>query len=245
MAGGTSHGSGRVYRYYRCPANANKRSLTRECDLPGFRVDQVDEAAWQWVKSFLTNPQALEQGLWEVQRGREKENTLIQDRLAVVDDLLADNRSQLERLLELYLSGEFQKDVLTERKARLEETNSTLENERVGLVASLETRVLSVEQIHTTQELAAKVCRNLHAADDDFDAKRQIIEELDVQATLVVESGERVVYARCILGEQVFGVRPIHQGMSFGKYGSSLIRRLWPCTTAKPEIRGSKHKAPD
>jgi hypothetical protein len=188
--------------------------------------DQVDAVVWHWVKSFLTDPQALERGLWEVQQGREKEDSLIRDRLAVVDDLLADHRSQLDRLLDLYMSGEFPKEVLTDRTARLEDTNSALENERAGLVARLETRALSVEQIQTIQEFAAKVGKNLDAIDDDFDAKRQIIEELDVQATLVVENDERVVYARCILGEQVCDLRPAPQLLLFGKYGSSHIRNL-------------------
>lgn len=37
-------------------------------------------------------------------------------RLGVVDDLLADNRRQLGRLLDLYLSGDSPKDVLTDRR---------------------------------------------------------------------------------------------------------------------------------
>ena len=35
-----------------------------------------------------------------------------------------------------------------------------------------------------------------------------IVEALDVQVTLAVESGQKVVYVRCILGEQVCGLRP-------------------------------------
>jgi hypothetical protein len=54
-----------------------------------------------------------------------------------------------------------------------------------------------------------------------FFGQDKIIEELDVQATMVVENDERVVYARCILGEQVCDLRPAPQLMLFGKYGSS------------------------
>jgi hypothetical protein len=38
--------------------------------------------------------------------------------------------------------------------------------------------------------------------DADFAAKRHIIEALDVQATLAMEEGEKVIYARCVLGQQ-------------------------------------------
>jgi len=139
--------------------------------------------------------------LWEVHQEREQENTPIRDRLAVVDDLLADNRAQLKRLLDLYLSGDFPKEVLTERRSRLEDTVSSLEKERAGLAACLEACVLSIEQIQTIQDFAAKVGKNLEAMDDDYDAKRGLIEMLNVQVTLVVENGDKVVYGRCIVGE--------------------------------------------
>jgi hypothetical protein len=171
------------------------------CDLPTFRADHVDAAIWEWIKSFLTDPEALARGLWKVHREREQENTPIRDRLAVVDDLLADTRAQLKRLLDLYLSGDFPKEVLTERKSRLEGTVSSLEKERAGLAAHLKACVLSIEQIQTIQDFAAKIGKNLEAMDDDYDAKRGLIETLDVQVTLVVENGDKVVCGRCIVGE--------------------------------------------
>lgn len=143
----------------------------------------------------------LAQGLWEVRREREEESAPIRERLAVVDDLLAENRAQLERLLDLYLTGDFPKEVLTERKSRLEGTISSLEKEQAGLAAYLEACVLSVEQIKTIQQFAAKVGDNLAAMDDDYDAKRGLIEKLDVQVTLVVEGDDKIVRGRCIVGE--------------------------------------------
>jgi hypothetical protein len=200
MAGSADGRAGR-YRYYRCPSKHRRADIVRVCDLPTFRADRVDAAIWEWVKSIWTDPEALAQGLWEVHREREQENAPIRERLAVVDDLLAENRAQLERLLDLYLAGDFPKEVLTERKSRLEGTISSLEKEQAGLAAYLETCVLSVEQIQTIQEFAAKVGSNLAAMDDDFDAKRGLIEKLDVQVTLVVEDDDKIVRGRCIVGE--------------------------------------------
>lgn len=39
--------------------------------------------------------------------------------------------------------------------------------------------------------------------DEDFGARRRVIDALDVQITLVVEDGYKVAYARCTLGEKV------------------------------------------
>jgi hypothetical protein len=75
------------------------------------------------------------------------------------------------------------------------------------LVAHLDTQLLSAEQIETFQMFAARVSDKLEAMVEDF-AERVIVEALDVQVTLAVESGQTVVYVRCILGEQVCGLRP-------------------------------------
>jgi len=41
--------------------------------------------------------------------------------------------------------------------------------------------------------------------DEDFAPRRQLVEILDLRATLAVENGERVVYVSCHLGDdQVF-----------------------------------------
>ena len=127
-------------------------------------------------------------------------------RLEIVDDLLADHRKQLERLLDLYLSGEFPKDVLTDRKIRLESTIVSLERERTGLLTHLEANLLSAEQIRTLQEFAAKVGEKLGKMEDDFVARRALIEALDMQVTLMIEDGQKVVYARCILGERSLSI---------------------------------------
>jgi hypothetical protein len=169
--------------------------------MPNFRADQVDMVVWRWTKSILADPEALAQGLWEIHRERERESSPVRERLNVVDDLLTDNRTQLERLLDLYLLGDFTKDVLIDRKVRLEETIFALERERSGLAAHLQAQLLTTEQIQTIQSFAAKVGENLEAMDGDLAAMRALIAALDVQVTLVVENGQKFVYTRCIVGE--------------------------------------------
>jgi hypothetical protein len=208
MAGSADGRAGR-YRYYRCPSKHRRTDVVRECSLPSFRADHVDAAVWEWIKSFLTDPEALAIGLRGIHQEREQENAPIRDRVAVVDDLLSENRTQLERLLDLYLSGEFPKEVLTERRSCLEGAISVLEKERAGLVAHLEARQPSAEQIQTLQEFAAEVSENLEAMDGDFDAMRRLIEAMDVQVTLAVEDGSKVVFGRCIVGEGVWGLSNI------------------------------------
>lgn len=187
------------YLYYRCNANSNRDYATR-CDLSTlFRADHVDAAVWQWVKSLLDNPMRLEKGLDDYRAERNRENEPFQARLTAVKTLIADNQEQLERLLDLYLAGDFPKEMLTERKTRLESTINALEEERTVLDASLESHTLTEEQIRSIKGFAAKVREGLEIA--DFQTRRRIIETLDVKVTLTVEEKEKVVYIQCVLDD--------------------------------------------
>jgi len=186
------------YQYYRCPAT-KPRDYAHECDMPTFRVDIVDAAVWGWIKSFLPDPVALSEGLAECQAARERGSAPIRQRLKVADDLIRGNRQQLNRLLDLYLSGDFSREVLTERKTRLEATIEALARERAGLLAQLEARTLTPDQMQSLLEFTAKVSRGLELADASFKTRRRVIEELDVQAGLTVEDGQKVAYGSCIV----------------------------------------------
>lgn len=205
MVGQSKKQNGHLYLYYRCPA---KKEYARECDGTCYCARDVDAVVWGWIKSFLTDPEALAEGLEGYRDECERENLPTRERLAVVAGLIGDNQAQLNKLLDLYLSGEFPKEMLTERKVRLESTIASLEREQAGLVAHMKAQTLTEEQIQTLMSFAATVSDNLEAMDTDFGARRRLIEELDVQATLAVEDGERVVYASCIVGEEVLPIVP-------------------------------------
>jgi len=200
-------GKGRgMHFYYMCPARRNPEYV-QKCQRPfNFRADHVDSVVWEWVKSFLSDPQALAAGLQQEQANREKTNRPLRERLAVVDDLLAGNRQQLERALDLYISGDFPREMLTERKQRLEETINGLERERETLAARLEVQALTDEQLVGVTEFAQEVAQGLEKADSDFDARRRVIEILDVRATLTAENGQKVVYVQCMLGKDALSI---------------------------------------
>lgn len=193
------------YFYYRCPANA-RTTRAQDCDQPIFRTDAVDPIVWGWVRAFLTDPSMIALGLEAKRAEREHENKPLYERLAVVEDLLADARGQLGRLLDLYLAGQFPKDLLAERKQRLAETIQALDRERTGLVTYLDAHTLTEHQILTVQEAAARITSALGQIDHDRDEQRRLIELLDVRVTLNKEENERVAYVQCMLGEEPLSV---------------------------------------
>jgi site-specific DNA recombinase len=209
MQGQTITTRGNTYAYYRCPAARWRRDCARTCNTLLFRVDQTDAGIWDWIKGLLTDPETFARGLRKYQAQRDKENEPIRARLGVVDDILAENRRQLERLLDVYLAGDFPRELLTDRKNRLETTIRSLERERSGLVDHLEAGNLTEGQIQTLRDFVAKVGAGIDVAEADFQTRRGVIEALNVQAVLTVEDGEKVVRARCRAGDKVYNLRPL------------------------------------
>jgi len=170
---------------------------------------------WEWVRRFLLNPEHVREGLEAQQAVREEADRPLRERLALIETQLAEHRQQLNRLIDLYLTGDFQKEMLTERKARLEGIITSLESERASLQSQLDETGLTEEDIRTIDEFAAKVRIGLDNA--DFETKRRLVALLDVQLVLNVEDGRRVAYIQCILGESLLNVSNTSQKDSRGK----------------------------
>jgi len=130
----------------------------------------------------------------------------LRERLKIIDGLLAENNSKLGRLVDLYLEKEFTKDVLIEKKVRLETNIRALENERVALLSQLQARVLTPDEIQDLYDFANRIAKGLNNIEDDLLAKRKIIEAIGLMVTLAVEDGERVAYIRSILGNTSMSV---------------------------------------
>lgn len=161
------------------------------------------------MKTFLLDPKALALGFNNYQDAQARRTAPLTDRLNVIDDLLTSNQAQLTRLLDLYLSGEFTKELLTERKVKLETTIKALERERAELAAYLTAQALTAEQIRTIQEFAATISSSMVKAEADFATQRRTIETLNVEGIVAIEGDERVVYVRCLLRGEDFERIPL------------------------------------
>jgi len=135
----THNRQGRHYAYYHCAAARDTKHVqyVRDCAAPNFRVDHVDPLFWAWLKSLLTDPTALRQGIEAMQEEREARKAPLRRRLEDIEARLAENHRQLERLLGAYLTEAFPKEMLEERRARLDKAIAELERERSVLEAQL------------------------------------------------------------------------------------------------------------
>lgn len=202
----TAHVDGKVYPYYRC--NAYKRELVDECENARnyYQAELVDFAVWEWLKSILTNPEELNSGLQVYQTEREKLVAPLRERLKLVNEMVEPERSKLTRLLDLYLSGEFSKDMLTDRKTRLEARIRALDKEKVELEAALEAQSLSDEQVELVQSFSKEIMNGLDITTTDKDAMRHILNILDVQVKLSTDGDDRIAEVQCGIGKEILSL---------------------------------------
>jgi site-specific DNA recombinase len=190
--------------YYRCHAARGYADYERKCsNARYFKAEDVDYTIWEWLKKFIRNPQAIDAGIQEYEENRDREQAPFRERLAVVDELLSGHRDQLQKLLDIYLEGGFPKELLGERRQRLQETIDSLATERVNLAAKLQKSGYSREQLEAIKKYTRELAAGLDEAEEDFASRRYVVEMLNVSAKLVVENEEKVAYVTC-----VFKIKP-------------------------------------
>jgi hypothetical protein len=222
------------YLYYVCQASRKDEIANKTCNLPAFRVDVYDAMVWEYFIELLSDPAKFQAGLDAYRRSLANHNSPLQVRLAAVDELLEEYRKKLARLLDLYLGGDFEKDMLVDHKKRLDDTIRGLENERESLQATIERRILTPERIATIQEFAANVRRGFEAAASNICKKQQLLDLLDVEATLTIENGEKMLYLRYALGEDILPVTP----STCGSCRCKSLPRLHPGRPGPDQERG-------
>jgi site-specific DNA recombinase len=152
------------------------------------------------VIEILLNPESLAEGLRGMQEETHRSNQSLFDRLDIIAKRIEETERQMEKLLDLYLSNGFPREMLQERKSRLEETLENLRREHTDISAHLQTKVLTDEQVADIEAFCAQVRQGLEYA--TFEQKRQIIDLLDVRGKLAIENGERVIYVSCLISPE-------------------------------------------
>ncbi|MBI5880375.1 MAG: hypothetical protein HZB53_22210 [Chloroflexi bacterium] len=148
----------------------------------------------------MQNPQHVTEGLHAAQAESESRNGPLRERLAIIESQLSDSEAQLAKLLDLYLNGEFAKELLTERKLRLEKAVADLKREHADAAAQMQTVAITDEQVESLKAFCEEVRVGLDNA--TFEDKRRYFDLMDVRGKLAIENNEKVVYVSCKIGKQ-------------------------------------------
>lgn len=192
-----------VYAYYRC--NALRLELATECPYTnmGYHADVVDTVVWNWLTSLLTQPEQLRLGL-EAYKAQKEENVApLRERLQLVQEMLTKEESKLARLLDLYLSNDFPRDMLTDRRSRLEAKIKALQIENLEIQEVLAEQTISNEQIALIQRFGGEIAIELESAVGDIELMRYVINLLELRVSLSDNDGVRTAFVQCALGKQL------------------------------------------
>ena len=85
------------YLYYECDRLANARHLS-PCREPSVRADVVDPLVWGWIPARLLDAEELERGLNRLDEQRERDIQPQQERLVLIDELIAKAERKVKRL---------------------------------------------------------------------------------------------------------------------------------------------------
>ncbi len=126
--------------------------------------------------------------------------------------------AQLDRVLDLYISGQVQRELLIDKKQQLESTLAAFEKERDELNLNLESEALTDNEIRQIVEFAAQIAEGLEPGDESFEDRRRIIELLDVRASFIVEDNQKYVDVWCFLGRNKLSIGdPTSRNAAFSK----------------------------
>ncbi len=202
--------NGKVYFYYAC--KTKRAYASGNCNnTVTYSATSLDSQVWDWIRGIITDPNLLHEAVAAYQNRAAKDNAPLRERLETVNQLLSDYRGQMTRLLDLYLSGEFAKEQLTERKARLQQSIEGLEAQREELEKTLAERTLTDERLRDLETLVGQVRKNVELYGGDFTVRQRILELLFTKATLTREKDEqgnsiKVAYVTCALGDKLLRI---------------------------------------
>lgn len=164
-----------------------------------FRADHIDTNAWEWVKGLLNDQEKLEESLRAYRTQKEDRRGPLLERIAMIDDSLKESEARLGRLLDLYLDGDFDRDLLAQRKAQFEQERTKLESERAALAKQLEAQALGEARLQSLVEFAKTIGAGIEEAKEDFDKRRAIIEAMDVTGRVDKVDGQKRVWLQCAM----------------------------------------------
>ncbi|MEM7334747.1 MAG: recombinase family protein [Chloroflexota bacterium] len=224
------------YSYYRCPVKSIQEThyAQKTCEArKHYRVNYWDIRVWEEIKSFLSHPEKFKIGIREFQSDQEEQNTPLYERMNIIDELISKKNDELTRLLDLYLSGEFSKELLHDRKNHLERTLEALVNEKITLESQISS-VITDDQISELEEFASQIAEGFLIAENDFETKRKIIDYLGVKVIFSYEDGIEIADVYCDVGH----IKMLVMGQELPTLQNSSRQPLSPTSTNSP-LEGS------
>src|SRR5262249_35698570 len=182
-------GQSRPYAYYRCVGtDAYRFGGQRVCSNKQCRTDLIDQAVWQDVCSFLSDPERVRREFEERIQGRRKKTGRPADQLA---RLISGVQRGIARLIDAYQEGFLERAEFEPRIRAAKERLARLESETEALAGREAEEGEIRRAIDQLESFAARVRDGLERS--DWDARRQIMRAL-IRKVEIGEGAIRIEY---------------------------------------------------
>lgn len=192
---------GKVVTYYYCAGKQHRVRHLRNCPTPYYRVVPIDEAVWAWLKSLLTNPEQLETEFRAQQSSWTQQVAPLREQLDRISKQIGEQQAQQKRLLDLYLEDKLAASTWEERNDELHAKLRLLTQDYTRQKAHLDQGQMSEEQLQRLHAFARQTAAQLDEADASYEAKRRLLEMLDLHVMLHTDAdGNRFAQVSCSFG---------------------------------------------
>jgi site-specific DNA recombinase len=188
---------GRQYQYFYYYCSGRDRQDLTNCREPVIKRDLADSLVWDWLHEQLSDPENLEQGINEMIERRELELTPKWERLATINNLHAQLERQASDLVAALMeaTNETVSTTVRNQLKSLGQQLNGLEKERGRLQAEIDMGTLNEQELTIARQVAEKLQERLQGA--NIEAKRRLLDELQVQVRLDREGDERYLVVSC------------------------------------------------
>lgn len=201
-----------TYYYYTCPKSQNAENEANPCPNKNFyRADWTDHSVWQWLYAYLSDPQIIQAGQEEFAQIQKEEIIQCEKKIALIYGHIEANRQQLQRLVDLYISGQFSKKLLMDQKNKIQAKITKLSlalakySEKIKGWENFSERFEDVMRIKSevVEKLAPELMGNEH--------KYKLIDLLDVTAALYTNPTGQFAKIRFFLGSKEIAITSINE----------------------------------
>jgi len=188
------------YSYYMCNDKNSARHLAT-CTEKLLRVDIADSVAWEWLAGLLQDPMRLRAGLEQYARslhtGQDKKRREL-DRLNARIARLEKRIARLSQFASTAVDDDMAETYHAQANADAG-VKAGFVAERDVLAAELAQADFGAEQQEEVMKAAAEIREGIADGDVSFEAKRQLVRWLNVQAKIEYRENVRGLYLECHL----------------------------------------------
>ena len=154
----------------------------------------------------MLNSDKLRSALEGYKAQQEDDSSPLLNMLEANEAKLAELEAEKERLIKAYSAGVLTLDEIAKQKTDLDKQITALNGAIGSIHGEIQEKTFTAEEMETIEALAAQYREEVADVEDDPQAKRDIMQLLDVQIVLTVEDGDKWADVSCKLGKKYCAV---------------------------------------